>query len=232
MKPIAVIAPSLEKGLITAGSVVDDVPISRYNGKLTNWYVKGNSGYKGLSNIRYMLRISQNTTEAQLLEKLTPIKSIEFLRELGITTLVTSDENKKANDENLSLALGGVTYGISPLEMAAAYATIANDGEYIEPTFYSKVVDSKNNVILEPNQEKRRVISEENAFILIILTMVLVLLQKYQVCKHVVKQVQQMIVSMDGSVALHHIILVQHGLVMIIMLRLLQVHLQQFGLQL
>ena len=166
MKPIAVIAPSLEKGLITAGSVVDDVPISRYNGKLENWYVKGGAGYKGLSNIRYMLRISQNTTEAQLLEKLTPIKSIEFLRELGITSLVTSEENKKANDENLSLALGGITYGVSPLEMAAAYATIANDGEYIEPTFYSKVVDSKNNVILEPNQEKRRVLSEENAFIM------------------------------------------------------------------
>ncbi len=162
MKPIAVIAPSLEKGLITAGSVVDDVPIDRYKGKLKNWY----SPNKGLSNIRYMLRISQNTTEAQLLEKLTPIKSIEFLRELGITSLVTSDENKKANDENLSLALGGVTYGVSPLEMAAAYATIANDGEYIEPTFYSKIVDSQNNIILEPNQEKRRVISEENAFIL------------------------------------------------------------------
>ena len=162
MKPIAVIAPSLEKELITAATVVDDVPVARYKGKLKNYY----GGYKGLSNIRYMLRISQNTTEAQLLEKLTPIKSIEFLREMGITSLVTSSENAKANDENLSLALGGVTYGISPLEMAGAYATIANSGVYIEPTFYSKIVDINDNVILEPQQETKRVMSEENAFIM------------------------------------------------------------------
>lgn len=162
MKPIAVIAPSLEKNLITASTVVDDVPIARYKGKLKNYY----GGYKGLSNIRYMLRISQNTTEAQLLEKLTPLKSIEFLREMGITSLVTSSENSQANDENLSLALGGVTYGVSPLEMAGAYATIANNGVYIEPTFYSKIVDINDNVILEPQQETRRVMSEENAFIM------------------------------------------------------------------
>lgn len=162
MKPIGVIAPSLENGLITAGSVVDDVPIARYKDALKNYY----NPNKGLSNIRYMLRISQNTTEAQLLEKLTPIKSIEFLREMGITSLVTASENKEKNDENLSLALGGVTWGITPLEMAGAYAAIANDGVYIEPTFYSKVVDSNDNVVLEPNQETRRVLSKENAFIM------------------------------------------------------------------
>ncbi len=162
MKPIAVIAPSLESGLITAATVVDDVPIARYGNSLKNYY----SGYKGLSNIRYMLKISQNTTEAQLLEQLTPIKSIEFLREMGITSLVTKSENAQTNDENLSLALGGVTWGITPLEMAAAYACIANNGVYIEPTFYSKIEDSDGNIILEPEQEERRVLSKENAYIM------------------------------------------------------------------
>lgn len=162
MKPIAVIAPSLHHEMITAATVVDDVPVARYGNALQNYY----KGYKGLSNIRYMLRISQNTTEAQLLEKLTPIKSIEFLREMGITSLVTEEENKETNDENLSLALGGVTWGITPLEMAAAYACIANNGVYIEPTFYSKIEDAQGNVVLEPEQEEKRVLSEENAYIM------------------------------------------------------------------
>ena len=157
MKPIAVIAPSLN-----AGTVVDDVPIPSFGNHYKNYY----GGFKGLSNIRYMLKISQNTTEAQLLQKLTPANSIEFLRKLGITSLVTASENKEHNDENLSLALGGVTNGVSPLEMAAAYATIANNGTYIEPTFYTKVVDQNGKTIIEKEQEKREVLSEGNAFIM------------------------------------------------------------------
>ena len=156
IKPIAVIAPALEKGIITAGSVVDDVPtyFGGYNPK--NWY----GGFKGLSNIRFMLRISQNITEVKLLRTLTPANSVEFLKKMGITSL----DDKK--DENLSLALGGVTYGISPLEMAAAYSVFANGGTYVEPTFYKKVEDKDGNIVLETKQETRKVMSEGNAFIM------------------------------------------------------------------
>ena len=82
------------------------------------------------------------------------------LKKLGVTSL---DEN---SDNNLSLALGGVTTGITPLEMAGAYATIANDGEYITPTFYTKMTNNEGKTILEATQEKRRVFSEQNAYIL------------------------------------------------------------------
>lgn len=156
MKPIAVIAPSLEKGLITAGSVVDDVPTSFGGYNPHNWY----SGFKGLSNIRYMLKISENITEVKLLRNLTPAASLEFMRQLGITSLDSS------RDENLSIALGGLTYGISPLEMAGAYQTFANGGKYVEPTFYKKVEDTNGNVILTSKQETRQVMSEGNAFIM------------------------------------------------------------------
>lgn len=162
MKPIAVIAPSLEAGLINAGTVVDDIPMSFGNYKPKNYY----AGYKGLSNIRYMIRISQNITEVQLLQKLTPQKSIEFMKKLGISSFVMASENAQTNDEGLGIALGGLTKGVSPLEMAAAYATIANDGVYIEPTFYTKIVDSNGKTILECNQETHRVLSEGNAFIM------------------------------------------------------------------
>lgn len=156
IKPIAVYGPSLEEGIITAASVYDDVPI-----KYGTW-APGNaySGYKGLSNMRQALRISQNTVAVQVLEDLTAEKSIKYLRKLGVSSL---DDN---SDNNLSLALGGISTGITPLEMAGTYAAIANDGEYITPTFYIKIEDGSGNKILEPDQQKERVFSKQNAYIL------------------------------------------------------------------
>ena len=115
--------------------------IAAKNAGVNNFDKFHNAGYKGLSNMRQALRISQNTIAVQVLDDLTPQKSIEYLRDLGVTSL--SDKG----DNNLSLALGGISTGITPLEMAGAYATIANNGEYITPTFYTKVVDSDGNNI-------------------------------------------------------------------------------------
>ena len=95
----------------------------------------------------------------KVMMQLTPKKSIEYLKKMGITTL---DDTK---DNNPALSIGGLSEGISPLEMAGAYASIANDGVYITPIFYTKVVDSSGNVVLTANQEKTRVISEQNAYI-------------------------------------------------------------------
>lgn len=154
IKPIAVIAPSLQEGLITAGTVIDDTPVAygSYKPHNDNWT------FNGLMNIRYILRVSRNIPEVKMMQKLTPAKSIEYLKSFGITSL--SDK-----DLGLSLALGGVSDGITPLEMAGAYATIANNGEYIEPTFYTKVEDANGKVIMEKKQERRRVLSEQNAYI-------------------------------------------------------------------
>lgn len=156
IKPIGVYGPSLEEKVITAASVYDDAPI-RYGS-----YAPGNaySGYRGLTNMRQAIRISSNTVAVQVIKDLTPAKSIEYLKNLGVTSL--SDKN----DNSLPLALGGISWGITPLEMAGAYATIANDGEYLTPIFYTNVVDSEGNVILEPTQRKERVFSEQNAYIL------------------------------------------------------------------
>ena len=107
-----------------------------------------------------MIKADCYRTGSELLDDLTPEKSLAYLRKLGVTSMNSEKDN------NLSLALGGITNGISPLQMAAAYATIANDGEYIAPTFYTKVVDSNGKIIIEANQEKERVFSEQNAYIL------------------------------------------------------------------
>lgn len=156
IKPIGVYGPAIEEGTINAASVYDDVPISYGNWSPGNAY----SGYKGLSNIRQAIRISQNTVAVQALEDLTASKAIQYMKKMGITSL------NETSDNNLSLALGGISDGITPLQMAGAYATIANDGEYITPTFYIKMVDSNGKTILEANQEKQRVFSKQNAYIL------------------------------------------------------------------
>lgn len=154
IKPIAVIAPSLQEGIITAATVVDDSPV-RYGS-----YAPKNSGggFTGLMNIRSILRVSRNIPEVKMMQKLTPAKSIEYLKSFGVSTI-------SEGDEGLALALGGVGKGISPLEMAGAYSTIANDGVYIEPTFYIKVEDQNGKVIMEKKQETHRVLSEQNAWL-------------------------------------------------------------------
>lgn len=161
MKPIASIAPGLENGTITAATVYDDSPTSFGS------YRPKNSGnkYQGLSTVRKAIQVSANVVEVKIMSELGPSNSIAFLRKLGITSLVTAKENPGKNDENLAMVLGGLTHGISPLEMAGAYSAIANDGVYITPTFYTKVEDAYGNVVLEAKQDKTRVMSEGNAYI-------------------------------------------------------------------
>ena len=154
IKPLAAIAPGLEQGTITASTVYDDSP-TKFDGD----YVNNSTGYGGLITVRKAIEKSSNVVNMKILSNVGADNSVEFLNELGMTQL---DEN----DANLSLALGGTYHGISPLQMAAAYAMIANGGEYIEPTFYTKVEDSNGNVILEATQETKRVMTEANAYIL------------------------------------------------------------------
>ncbi len=155
MKPLATIVPGLEEKVITAATVYDDVKTDFGGGYTPKNYNK----FRGLINIRQFIETSQNIPAIKIMKELTPKKSIEYLQKMGITSL---DEK---NDDVLSLAIGGMTDGISPLEMASAYGTIANDGVYITPTFYTKVVDGSGNTVLTPKQETTRAISEQNAYI-------------------------------------------------------------------
>ena len=163
IKPLADISPALEERIIQASTVYDDV-YTDFSG-----YTPKNDGkdYDGLQNIRFIIAKSKNVPEVKIMRELTPGKSIDYLRKFGITSLYKhgDDPNNIKDDESLPLAIGGISDGISPLEMAAGYAAIANNGEYITPTFFSKVVDTSGNVVLTPNQQKTRVISEQNAYI-------------------------------------------------------------------
>ena len=157
IKPIAVIAPGLQEKVITAATAYMDqetdfggkyIPKNQ-NGKYSNQSV----------NIRNFIAKSLNVPAVKIMRELSPNKSIEYLNNMGLSHISTDE------DADLSLALGGTTNGATPLEMAGAYSALANDGVYITPTFYTKVVDSAGNTVLTPNQEQTRIISEQNAYI-------------------------------------------------------------------
>ena len=155
IKPLAVVAPGLQEKIITAGTVYNDTK-TRFG---LNYEPENYNGFKGLINIRSFIRTSQNIPAVKIMMELTPEKSLQYLKNMGITSLDDTTDNV------LSLALGGMTSGVSPLEMASAYGTIANDGVYITPTFYTSVTDSDGNTVLTPKQESRQVISKQNAYI-------------------------------------------------------------------
>ena len=157
MKTIAALAPAIDKGIITAATIFDDNPTSFNNGTYNPKNYGGS--YRGLITVREAIAYSQNIPMVKTMCLLTPEKSIEFLKSVGITSI---DEEK---DCVLPLALGGLTWGVTPLQMAGAYAAIANDGEYIEPTFYTKVADSNGKTILQAEPKKTRVMSAEAAYV-------------------------------------------------------------------
>ena len=157
VKPISVYGPSLEKGKITAATIVTDSPLT-----VGDWSPKNSySGFKGDMSIRKAIEISANIPAVKTLQTLGVDESYKFMtEELGFTTLSENDRNLSA------LGLGGMTRGVSPREMAGAYAVFANKGMYIEPITYTKVLDNSGKVLLEKKPETRRAMSEANAFIM------------------------------------------------------------------
>ena len=155
IKPIAVLAPAIDKKIITASSIFDDTEQDFENG----YHPVDYSAALGKITVRRAVESSQNIPFVEIMEKLKPSKSIKYLEKMGITTLTDKDKG-------LPLSLGGLEKGISPLEMAGAYSTIANDGVYIEPTFYTTIEKSDGSIVVKAKQKKRRVFSKEVAYIL------------------------------------------------------------------
>lgn len=172
MKPIAVYMPALDNGM-TLASPVDDLPAKNENGDLwpINWYGE----YRGITTLRRSLETSSNVNAVNVLEFVGIEKSMDYLAKLGLINkdnperdnFVSKKENPHANDENTAaLALGGMNYGFTNLEMTAAYAAIANKGVYRDPVFFSKVVDRNGRVILENVTNETRVVEEDVAFLI------------------------------------------------------------------
>ncbi len=166
IKPLAVYGPAIEYNVITAATVVNDSPL-----KIGDWSPKNSGGgNKGRMAARRFLEMSQNIPAVKIMQELTVDKSFDFMtKNLGFTTLVageTREDGKLITDKSLSMALGGVTDGVTVEEMTAAYATFVNSGKYNKPTTYTKVIDASGKVILENKTKNKRAMSEETAFIM------------------------------------------------------------------
>lgn len=154
IKPLAVLIPGIDKKIFTASTIYSDVE-KTFNG---NYSPKNYDGYLGETTVRRAVESSQNIPFVEMMQQITPKVAIQYLENMGITTLTK-------NDESLTLSLGGLEKGITPLEMAAAYATIANNGTYIEPTFYTEVINKSGKVVAKAKPKTKKVISEQVAYI-------------------------------------------------------------------
>lgn len=162
IKPIAVYLPALENGFTAASGLVDK-PIKNEKGE---YWPKNFSRYEGPTILRNLVVKSSNVGAVQVAQKLGTKTMIEYLKNMGISTLVTRDMNASVNDENLSLALGGMTKGVTPLDLTAAYAAIANNGKYIKPVFITKIESTNGTILYENTPVTRQISTPQNAFIM------------------------------------------------------------------
>ena len=169
IKPVTVYGPALDSGLITPATVYDDTPYSFFEG--SRWPKNTDNTYRGLMTIRSAVSLSLNTVAVKVLADLTPEYSFTFAREkMGLDTLVDSEviNGKTYSDIDLApLALGGLTRGVTIQDMAAAYATFANQGQYREARTYTKVtqmVDGVEETVLDNTQDTVAAVSAKAAW--------------------------------------------------------------------
>ena len=166
-KVVSTYAPALDSAGLTLATVQNDAPFNYANGKpVSNWY---KTGYRGLNSLRTGIVQSMNIITVKTLTQITPQLGYDYLINFGFTTLESGKEinGKVYSDIQQSLALGGITNGVTNLELNAAYASIANSGTYIKPKLYTKVVDHNGTVILDNSEpESHQVIKQTTAFLL------------------------------------------------------------------
>lgn len=127
------------------------------------------SAYKGTTTLREGIYNSMNVVTVKTLAKVTPKVAYDYLVNLGITTLVDSRIDKSGkvfSDIQLPMALGGLTDGVTNLELTAAYASIANGGVYTEPVLYTRILDHDGNVLIDKTPVTRQVFKDSTAYLL------------------------------------------------------------------
>lgn len=166
-KILSTYAPALDSAGMTLATVMNDAPFNYANGTpVSNWY---STGYRGINSLRTGIKDSMNIVTVKTLTQIGPQLGFDYLLNFGFTTLETGKEinGEIYSDIQQSLALGGITNGVTNLEINAAYAAIANDGTYIKPKLYTKVTDHDGNIILDNTEpQSHQVIKQTTAFLL------------------------------------------------------------------
>lgn len=168
-KIVSTYAPALNEKGMSLATTFEDEPYEYPDGSPVN---NATRSYNGTTTIRTAIQNSINVVAVKCLEKVTPELGLKYLDNFGFTTLAHGTEaDKDANgnvwsDANLATALGGITRGVTNVELCASYAAIANNGNYIKPIYYTKILDHNGNVLIENTAAERSVIKESTAFLL------------------------------------------------------------------
>lgn len=167
IKPLTVYTPAIENKVITPSTIIndsrdDEEAIEIYNKIGKNWFPYNyDKKCVGPVTVRYALEQSKNTIATKILYRLGLDTSFNYAtKKFGLTTLIKSDK------DYATLALGQLTFGARPIEMAAAYTAFANNGIISSPILYTKVEDRNGNIVLEKSTTQRRAISQDTAFIM------------------------------------------------------------------
>lgn len=156
IKVIGEYAAVIDSGDASLGTVIDDEPCTYSDGtEIRNSY----GTFRGMTTIRDAIATSSNVVALKAFQMAGENQVFEYLQKFGITTLTDADRNE-------AIAIGGTYNGVTNLEMTAAYNAIANSGRYIEPHFYTKVVDRNGNVVLERGQNYKQIIQKDTAELL------------------------------------------------------------------
>lgn len=156
-KILAAYGPALDKGEITLATHIEDEAYAYEDGTPVR---NSDGSYHGSVSVREAIKDSYNVPAVKVLTKITPETGFGYLEKLGFSRL------DPQQDVIQPLALGGITNGVSSLELTAAYGALANGGVYMEPVFYTEVTDQEGNVLLENRPQGRRVFQESTAFLL------------------------------------------------------------------
>ena len=153
IKPLTIYAPGFEQGTISPATVIKDLPMNYDDGA---WPRNDDRSYSYSRTIFRGVIRSVNAVAANTLEKIGTNYGFEFARDsFGLSTLVEQDLQFS------SLALGAQHYGVTVQDMACAFATFPNGGVYREGRTYTKVYDSKGNVVLDNTQDSREILSKK-----------------------------------------------------------------------
>lgn len=157
-KVLAAYAPAIDSAGKTLATTYVDEPYNYSNGRPVRNY---NGSYRGTTTIRKAIEQSVNVVAVKCITEITPQLGYDYLLNFGFTTLVESRkyaDGTTRTDIAQPLALGGLTDGVTNLELTAAYSTIANHGVYNKPVFYTKVVDHNGKVLLDNTKPKKRTV--------------------------------------------------------------------------
>lgn len=154
-KPIAAYGPAIELKGMGPASVIDDIPVKYGSYQPRNY----DRSYRGLTTIRTALRHSINVVAVRtMMEHVGITNAINFARRLGI--------NLDPQKHGASMALGGLDQGVTPLQMAAAYAAFANGGIYVKPTAVLRVEDLNGKVLKEYKAEPYQALKPSTAYLI------------------------------------------------------------------